>query len=123
MMCNTLRLAVLTVGLVSFSVLAQPGLAVPTVYFDRDDQTGTPPMSSFPNSQAKFSQFTAALSSYGIDDIESTNTVDPPFGFDPTLVFGATGITASTQATTSAVAAPFPGFSIGSKMLVENDAL
>ena len=119
MMCNKLRLAVLAVSLVSFSASAQSSVGAPTLYFDRDDNI----LANMNNSQAKFNQFTAALSSYGVETVEGISTVDPPFGFDPTLVFGATGITASTQSTTFAVTAPFPGFSIGSKMLVESDAL
>src|SRR5262245_14495695 len=89
MMCNTWRLALLAVGFVSLSALAKPVLGVTTVYFDRDDNTAL--MTSFPNSQAKFNQFTASLSSFGVDNIETAA------GFNPTLNFGATGITAATQ--------------------------
>ncbi len=111
MMCNSLRLAVLAVGLVSFSALARPSLAVPTVFFDRDDSTGF--MSSFPNSQAKFNQFTASLSSFGVDN------VDTAIGLSPTLTFGATGITATTQ---GVLAQNAPGFQIGAQALLEHDA-
>jgi hypothetical protein len=89
MMCNSLRLTVLAVGLVSISAWARTGLGAPVVYFDRDDSTAG--MTSFPNSQAKFNQFTATLNSFGVDDIESH------FGANPTLTFGATGIQAATQ--------------------------
>lgn len=111
----------LAIGFVSFSDWAEPGLAAPTVFFDRDDNTAL--MTSFPNSQAKFNQFIATLSSYGVDEIDGINTGAPTFGFDPQLVFDATGITASTQTTTTAVQPPFAGFSIGTKALVESDAL
>jgi hypothetical protein len=121
MMCNSLRLAVLAVSLVSFTTWVERGLGAPAVFFDRDDNTAL--MTSFPNSQAKFNQFTASLNSFGVDSIESVNTGAPTFGFNPQLVFGATGITATTQSTTTAVAPPIAGFSIGGKSLVESDAL
>lgn len=116
---NTMRLTALAVALLSLSALALSSVAAPIVYFDRDDSV----FGGFPNSQAKFNQFTSALYSFGVETVEGIDTVNPPFGFDPTLVFGPTGITATTLSTTTAVQAPFPGFSIGSKMLVENDAL
>ncbi len=112
MMCNSLRLAVLAVGLVSFSAEAQPGLAVPTVFFDRDDNTAL--MTSFPNSQAKFNEFTASLSSFGVDNI------DTAAGFNPALTFGATGITANAQGTLAQAA---PTFQIGAQALLELDAI
>jgi hypothetical protein len=112
MMCNKLRLAILAVGLVSFAAAAQQVLAVPTVFFDRDDSTGF--MSSFPNSLAKFNQFTASLSSYGVDN------VDTAVGLNPTLVFGGTGIVAFPQ---GVYAQNAPGFQIGAQALVEADAI
>src|SRR5258708_651217 len=111
MMCNSLRLAVLAIGLVSFSAWAQPGLGAPAVFFDRDDSTGF--MSSYPNSQAKFNQFTASLSSFGVDN------VDTAVGVNPTLVFGGTGITAATQ---GVLAQNAPGFQIGAQALLELDS-
>jgi len=111
MMCNTLRLAVLAVGLVSFGAWARPSLGAPAVFFDRDDNTGF--MTSFPNSQAKFNQFTAALGSFGVDNI------DTAVGLNPTLTFGATGITATTQ---GVLAQNAPGFQIGAQALLELDA-
>jgi hypothetical protein len=112
MMCNTLRLAVLAVGLVSFGVGARPSLGTPAVFFDRDDNSGF--MSSFPNSQAKFNQFTASLGTVGVDN------ADTAVGLNPTLVFGATGITATTQ---GVYAQSAPGFQIGAQALVEADAI
>jgi hypothetical protein len=111
MMCNSLRLAVLAIGLVSLSAWAQPSLGTPAVFFDRDDSTGF--MSSYPNSQAKFNQFTASLSSFGVDNI------DTAVGLNPTLTFGATGITAATQ---GVLAQNAPGFEIGAQALLEADA-
>jgi hypothetical protein len=116
----------MALGLVSFGVLAEASLAAPAVFFDRDDNMLATP--SLPNSTAAFNAFTATLSSYGIEDIESINTGAPTFGFDPQLVFGGTSITAHTNPTgllptTTAVAPPFAGFSIGAKALVESDAL
>src|SRR5262245_10181790 len=111
MMCNKLRWAALAVGVVSLSVSARPSLGVPTVFFDRDNSTTF--MTSFPNSMGKFNQFTASLSSYGVDNIDSAA------GVNPTLVFGATGITAATQ---GAVAQNAPGFEIGTQALLELDA-
>src|SRR5262245_22360928 len=112
MMCNTWRLVLLAVGLVSFSAWARPSLGVPTVFFDRDDATAL--MTSFPNSQAKFNQFTASLSSFGADNIETAA------GFNPTLTFGATGTTAATQ---GVLAQNAPTFQIGSQALLEGDAV
>ena len=111
-MCNSLRLAVVAVGLVSFSAWARPSLGAPAVFFDRDDPTGF--MSSYPNSQAKFNQFTASLGTFGVDN------VDTAVGLNPTLTFGATGITAATQ---GVFAQNAPGFQIGAQALVEADAI
>jgi hypothetical protein len=112
MMGNPLRFAVLAAGLVSFAALARPGVAAPAISFDRDDQTAL--MTSYPNSLAKFNQFTASLSSFGVDNIDSV------VGFNPTLVFGATGITASTQ---GVLAQNAPTFQIGTQALLEVDAI
>src|SRR4051812_44385155 len=112
MMCNTLRLAVLAVGIVSVSASAQPSLAVPAVFFDRDDSTGF--MSAYPNSQTKFNLFTASLTSFGVDN------VDTAVGLNPTLVFGSTGILAFPQ---GVYAQNAPGFQIGAQALVEADAI
>jgi hypothetical protein len=111
MMCNKLGLAVLSIGLISCIVSAQPGLGAPAIFFDRDDPSTF--MTSFPNSQAKFNQFTASLRSFGVDNI------DTAVGPNPTLVFGGTGITATTQ---GLLAQSAPGFQIGSQALLELDA-
>jgi hypothetical protein len=94
----------------SCCAVTRSSLAVPTVYFDRDDMTSG--MTSFPNSLAKFNQFTATLNSFGVDNIEGH------FGANPTLTFGATGIQASTQ---GVFATQTPGFpvTIDSVALVE----
>lgn len=110
MMCNTLRLAALAVGLVSFSVWGRPSLGAAGVFFDRDDNTAL--MTSFPNSQAKFNQFTASLSSFGVDNIDTV------VGVNPMLVFGATGITAATQGVLAQAA---PTYQIGTQALLETD--
>lgn len=112
MMCNSLRLALLAVGLVSFSAWAEAGLGAPAVFFGRDDSTTL--MTSFPNSQAKFNQFTASLNSFGVDNI------DTAVGVNPTLVFGSTGITATTQGVLAQAA---PTFQIGTQALLELDAV
>ena len=98
MMCNSLRSAVVAIGLIAISVLSRPGLGAPTVFFNRDDPTTF--MTSFPNSLAKFNQFTGSLTSFGVDNIDSAVGVNPP------LTFGATGITATTQ---GVVAQSIPG--------------
>jgi hypothetical protein len=110
MMCNLVRLAVIAVSLVSFGAWARPGLGAPAVFFDRDDNTAN--MTSFPNSQAKFNQFTASLTAFGVDNIDSA------VGINPTLVFGATGITAATQ---GVLAQNAPGFQIGTQALLEGE--
>jgi len=109
---NTLRLTAFAVGTISFSAWTQPGVGAPSVFFDRDDSTAL--MTSFPNSQAKFNQFTASLSSFGVD------TIDSATGFDPTLVFGATGITAASQ---GVLAQSAPTFQIGTQALLEADVV
>jgi hypothetical protein len=119
MISTTMRWAVFSAVVVSLSTVVRPGHTAPIVYFDRDNSI----FGGMPNSQAKFNQFTSVLGVYGIETVEGIDTVNPPFGFDPTLVFGPTGITGTTLQTTSAATAPFAGFSIGMKMLVENDAL
>ena len=111
MMCNSLRSAVVAIGLIAISVLSRPGLGAATVFFDRDDPTTF--MTSFPNSLAKFNQFTGSLTSFGVDSIDSAVGVNPP------LTFGATGITATTQ---GVVAQSAPGFMIGTQALLELDA-
>src|SRR5690348_3521105 len=101
MMCNRLRWAVLTAALISFSAVARPGFAVPSVFFDRDNSTTF--MSSFPNSQAKYNQFVASLSSFGVDTIDMLPASIP----NPVLTFGGTGISAATQGVLTQMA---PGF-------------
>jgi hypothetical protein len=112
MMCNSLRLALSAVGLVSFSAWAEPGLGAPPDFFGRDNSTTF--MTSFPNSQAKFNRFTASLNSFGVDNVDTAVGVNPP------LVFGATGITAATQ---GVLAQSAPGFQIGTQALLELDAV
>lgn len=110
---NFLRLILLAVGVVSLSALARPSLGTPTVFFGRDNETSL--MTSFPKSQAKFNYFTAtALSSFGVE------TVDLAVGFDPTLTFGGTGITATTQGVLAQAA---PTYQIGAQALLEVDAI
>jgi hypothetical protein len=109
---STTRLSFLAVGLISFCGWSQPGKAAQVVFFDRDDSSTF--MTSLPNSLAKFTQFTGALTAFGINDIDSVAA-----GPNPTLTFGATGITATTQ---GVVATSAPGFQIGSQALLELDA-
>jgi hypothetical protein len=111
MMCNRLRWAISASALISISVFAQAACAVPTVFFDRDVSTTF--MMSYPNSLAKFNQFTSTLSSFGVDGADSAA------GFDPQLIFGATGITAKANGTLAQAA---PGFMIGAQALLEADA-
>jgi hypothetical protein len=98
---------------VSLLACAAPScaFAAPSAFFGRDDSSGFG--TSFPNSLAKFNEFTALLSSFGVDTIESAA------GVNPGLTFGATGITATTQ---GVVAQNAPGFQIGSQALLELDA-
>ena len=111
MMCNSMRLAVVVIGLISLSAWPRPGLGAPAVFFNRDDPTTF--MTSFPNSLAKFNQFTGSLTSFGVDNIDSA------VGVNPTLTFGGTGISATTQ---GVVAQSAPGFMIGTQALLELDA-
>jgi hypothetical protein len=111
MKCSSSRLTLLAIGLVSISAWAQQSFAAQAVYFGRDDSTTF--MTSFPNSQATFNTFTAALTSFGVDGADSA------VGFDPSLTFGATGITAKANGTLAQAA---PGFMIGAQALLESDA-
>jgi hypothetical protein len=115
MKCNPSRLFLLAAGLVSFTFLAQPVSAVQIVYVGRDNNTSA--MTSFPNSQAAFAQFTASLATFGVDTIESI----PNFSFNPSLTFGGTGIAATTQGTLAADP-PFNGLTIDNQALAELDA-
>jgi hypothetical protein len=122
MMCNELRWAVLAVGLISFGASARSSFAVPTVYFDRDDSTAL--MTSFPNSLAKFNQFTAALNSYGVDTID--NVLDhSPSDFPFQLVFrdnnGAGNITGPSGNVTGVISFNAPTYQIGSMALLEQE--
>ncbi len=110
--CSSLRLALLAVVLASLSAAARPGLGAPVVFFGRDDNTAL--MTSFPNSQEQFSRFTASLNSFGVDNI------DTAVGVNPTLVFGTTGITATSQGVLAQVA---PTFQIGTQALLEGDVI
>lgn len=112
MMCNSIRLTLLAVGLVSFSALAETGSAADPVSFRRDNSTFF--MTSFPNSQQGFDRFTNSLGSFGIDN------VDTAIGVNPTLSFGAIGITATTQGVLAQAA---PGFQIGAQALLELEAV
>lgn len=113
MKCSSLRLALVAVGLVSISIMAEPGLgAAPTVFFRRDNSTTF--MTSFPKSQASFNRFTNSLNSYGVEN------VDTAIGLNPGLTFGATGITANTN---GVLAQSAPGFQIGTQALLELDAV
>jgi hypothetical protein len=110
MMCNSLRLTLVAAGLLAFSASARTGLAAPVTYFDRDPNTF-----AFPNAHAKFNQFASTLNSFGVDDIETDA------GVNPTLTFGATGITAATQGVV-VQADPGIGIAIDDQALLELEA-
>jgi hypothetical protein len=112
-MCNSLRLAVLAVGLVSFCFLAQPGLATPTVYFGWDNKDGN--VDPHPNSQLRFDRFTGALNAYDVDGAENDIPLDTP-----TLDFPSIGITASTQGIT---VVPAPTYDLDGKAFIEFGAV
>ncbi len=111
MMHNSLRLTVVATGILSVLICARPSAATPTVFFDRDATTTF--MTSFPNSLAKFNQFTSSLTSFGVDN------VDTAVGINPGLTFGGTGITATSNGVLAQAA---PGFMIGAQALLEADA-
>jgi hypothetical protein len=110
-MKRTIPQLALLIGAVYFCCCSQLSTAAPAVYFDRDATSGF--ATSYPNSQAKFDEFTSSLSSFGVA------TIDAAVGVNPTLSFGGTGITADTQGVLAQVA---PGFSIGAQALLELDA-
>lgn len=64
------------------------GRAAPVTFFGHDNPKGT-----LVSSTAAFNAFTATLSSYGVDNIESY----PGFSPDPVLSFGATGLIAQSD--------------------------
>lgn len=109
MICNKLCSAVLAVSLVSFGACVEQSLALPTVVQGHDNNFGS--VNPHPNSEAKFNQFVNTLNAYGLDDLED---------FNPTLTFGATGITAGV---TGATAFGNGGFGFQNGSLVENDSL
>ncbi|MAT68026.1 MAG: hypothetical protein CMJ58_00720 [Planctomycetaceae bacterium] len=110
MKCNLARLFVLTFGVLSLGGSATTH-AAPTVYFERDDNSGF--MTSYPNSQGLFDSFTASLSSFGVAPI------DDAVGVDPALAFAGSGITATA---TGVLAQAAPGFQIGTQALLEIEA-
>jgi hypothetical protein len=81
------RDAICTAGIVLLATASATSAAT-TTYSGLDNPRGT-----FANSNAAFNNFTAALSSFGIDTIEGFAGFTP----DPILTFGATGITAQTD--------------------------
>jgi hypothetical protein len=87
-----------SVALMLVLLAAPTAVRAQTTYIGLDDPRGT-----FSNSLAARACFLAALSSSGTDNIESSANGTA----DPTLTFGATGITAGTLAATGA-AAPEP---------------
>jgi hypothetical protein len=111
MKCNSLRLVLLAVGLVTLSAWVEPILGAPTVFFRRDNSTTF--MTSFPNSQDAFNRFTYSLTSFGVEDVETA------VGVNPGLTFGGSGITASSN---GVIAQSAPGFQIGNQALLELDA-
>ncbi len=136
MKCNTLRLAVLAVCLVSLSALARPSWADPVVTFGWDHTDGD--ISPRPNADAAFNQFLASLASYGIEPVDGIDTPIELFpgsgihaAFDPTLVFrtgpagtgSPTGITATTSGMFATDGTPFQNFAIGTKSISETDGL
>lgn len=78
----------------------------PTTYFAVDSPRG-----AFPNAKAERAEFLATLDSFGVDTLDGFASFTP----DPTLSFGATGITATTQV---AYVAPFAAVS-GTKALLD----
>jgi hypothetical protein len=69
-------------------VSASISFAGQSTFFSKDDPKGT-----LTNTTASFNSFVSTLSSYGVDDLE----IFAGFAVDPTLSFGATGITAQTD--------------------------
>lgn len=112
MNCRAIRSLQVSTAMLFCCAVTPLSHAAPTTFFGRDDNSAF--MTSFPNSQAAFNTFTATLSSFGVNDIESAA------GFDPTLAFGATGITAGAQ---GVLAQSAPGFQIGNQALLESDAV
>ena len=108
MKSNMLRLALLGIGVFLTGVSAHQAMGAPTVFFARDDSTGL-----MPNSLAKFNHFTTALGSFGVENVETIS------GMNPTLVFGTTGITASTQGVMTQAALVF---AIDDYALLETDS-
>jgi hypothetical protein len=118
MMCNKMLLAVLAAGVLTISAWVERGLGAPTVFFALDNNELS--VSPHPNSDAKFNEFIATLTSYDVDPIDGINNGPPTFGFNPTLHFNAIGTTAVANGTAAQSA---PGFQIGTKALVEADAI
>lgn len=134
MMCNTLRLALLAIGLVSFSAWAQPSLGAPTIFFGLDNNSGD--IVPHPNSDAEFNRFLTYLVSYGVEPVDGIDTNTPLIpgvnvAFDPTLVFrtnpngtgSTTGITAQASGVFATDGTPFQNLAIGTKSISETDTI
>lgn len=85
----TAHLSRLALASMALFALTSSAFALPIKY-----EAGDSPKGTFPNSKAKRAEFLATLDAYGVDDLESFSNNDP----DPTLSFGATGVTATTTA-------------------------
>src|SRR5690349_12355719 len=90
MLFSPLRLTCLATGLVAYGFMASPALAAPTVTLGHDNNVGS--VDPHPNALAKYNEFVGSLASFGTDDLEDLN---------PTLSFGATGITATVSGATA----------------------
>jgi hypothetical protein len=113
MMCNSKRLALVAVGLVSIGLLAKPAVALPTVFFGWDNKDGN--VDPHPKSQKRFDRFTGTLNSYDVDGAEN----EVPLDFFPVLDFPAIGITASTQGVT---VVPAPTYDLDEQAFIEYEA-
>jgi hypothetical protein len=136
MKCNTLRLTFLAIGLASFGVWAQPGLADPVQFFGWDNNVAD--ITPRPNSDAAFNQFLGTLSSYGVESVDGIDTpieLVPGSGihanFAPELIFrqnptgtgSLTGVTASTQGVFATDGTPDMNLAIGTKSMSESEGL
>jgi hypothetical protein len=87
-MFNSFRSQTWSVVCFMMLVSASDAFSGQSTFFAKDDPKGT-----LTNTTASFNSFVASLSSYGVNDLESF----AGFSTDPTLTFGATGISAQTD--------------------------
>ena len=88
-----LSLGITAAATVACAAWFAPTVHAQTIYFAQDNPRGL-----LTNSNAAYNSFTSALTSFYTNDLETVS------GLNPTLSFGATGVTAATSGPTASIA-------------------